>query len=296
MKRVTYWALGIAVVGAALILITGGSDKPASPASGKEYLSPASTLRDVHGLAVDVADPSKVWIASHNGLSMLKDDKELFAVGDKRDDYMGFSTHPSDPNIFYSSGHPASGGNIGFQKTTDGGRTWSKLSDGVGGPVDFHTIAVAQADPNIIYGVFRGQLQKSTDGGNSWQLVENAPQSILLATNSKDKDTVYAATQDGLRISTDQGKTWANTGLDSAVFALAINPVDPKQMLASTKDQGLVRSVDAGITWQATASNAPQGIMYIAFSKGDPRIFYVLTQDLSLHKTVDNGQSWQKVR
>lgn len=296
MKRAALALLILVAMVGTIALFASRSDKPASPTTRSEYLTPASVLRDAHGLAVDMADPKKVWIASHNGLNLLIDDKELFAVGSKRDDYMGFTIHPTDPDTFFSSGHPASGGNIGFQKSTDGGRTWTKLADGVGGPVDFHAIAISQADPNIVYGMYRGQLQKSTDGGVSWQLIVNAPQAVMLATNYKDKHTVYAVTQDGLQVSTDQGNTWTDTSLNGVVFAVAINPVDAQEMLASTKDKGLVKSVDGGLTWQSVSNDDPQGITYIAYSKNDPKIMYALAQDLSLHKSVNSGQVWQKVR
>jgi len=294
MKRSTFWILILVVAGAAILLVASKSDKPTT--NTDEYLTPASALRDVHGLAVDIADSSKVWTASHSGLHLLKDDKDLFAVGNKRDDYMGFSQHPTDPNTFFSSGHPASGGNIGFQKTTDAGRTWQKISDGLNGPVDFHAMAVSQADPSVIYGMYRGQLQKSIDGGVNWQLVSNAPQAISLTTSPQDKNTVYASTQNGLQVSTDQGNTWTSTSLTGTVFATVVNPVNSQEMFASTQNQGLIKSIDGGRTWQVIPNNTIQKIMYMAYDKNNSKTIYAIAQDLSLHKTTDGGVTWQKVR
>ena len=87
-------------------------------------------------------------------------------ISDNQNDYMGFTPHPSDSNVFYASGHPASGGNTGFAVSEDGGRTWRQLSKGVRGPVDFHRMDVSRADPGVIYGVYRG-LQVSRDGGHT---------------------------------------------------------------------------------------------------------------------------------
>lgn len=294
MKRIIFLILMVAVAGASILWVANKPDKPTTATD--DYLTPASALRDVHGLAVDMADSSKVWIATHSGLHLLKDDKDLFAVGSKRDDYMGFSQHPTDPNTFFSSGHPSVGGSIGFQKTTDGGRSWQKISDGLNGPVDFHAMAVSQADPNIIYGMYRGQLQKSTDGGVNWQTVNNAPMAVSLATSPQDKNTVYASTQNGLQVSTDQGNTWASTGLTSAVFAVAINPADTQEIFASTGNQDLVKSADGGRTWQVVPNDNFRGVMYMAYDKKNPKTIYAIAQDLSLHKTTDGGQSWQKVR
>jgi hypothetical protein len=98
----------------------------------------AEAITHGHGLAVDVADSNKVYIATHEGIVTLINDKDLYEVAGPKDDYMGFSVHPTQANVFFSSGHSSRGGNIGFQKSEDGGITWKKLSNGVNGPVDFH--------------------------------------------------------------------------------------------------------------------------------------------------------------
>src|SRR3546814_5804623 len=65
---------------------------------------------------------------------------------------MGFTPHPADPEVLYASGHPAGGGNLGFIVSRDGGQSWAKLSDGAGGPDDFHQMDISKADPQVIYG------------------------------------------------------------------------------------------------------------------------------------------------
>lgn len=295
MTRIAAWFVAAAIL-IVLFAVAQKSEEPTAPNNNDGTATQAVTLRDVHGLAVDVVDSNKVWIANHSGLYLLKYDKELSAVGTKRDDYMGFSPHPTDANTFFTSGHPANGGNIGFQKSTDAGQTWQKISDGLNGPVDFHAMAIGQVDPNIVYGVYRGQLQKSTDGGASWQITGSAPSIIALATSPKDKDTVYAATQIGLLQSIDQATTWSTTGLSGVVLALAINPTNPNEMFASSQSQGLVRSADGGQSWEGLSASAPQSVRFIAIDKNNPKILYVVAQNLGLHKTTDSGASWRKVR
>ena len=122
---------------------------------------------------------------------------------------MGFTPDPRDPSILYASGHPAGGGNLGFIASDDGGRSWSQLAEGVGGPADFHQLAVSATDPRTIYGAYRGQLQVSPDGGRTWEVVGPAPEGLIdLAASSKDPSALYAATQAGLLKSEDGGRTW----------------------------------------------------------------------------------------
>lgn len=163
---------------------------------------------DFHGVAVDPNDPSRVYLATHHGLFVVAPDGKAERLSDTRDDLMGFTPHPGDPAIFYASGHPASGGNLGFIVSTDGGQSWEKIADGVGGPVDFHQMDVSKADPNVVFGI-SGGLQVSRDGGRSWKMVGPAPKGTIdLAASARDANTVFAATQRGIFKSTDGGRSW----------------------------------------------------------------------------------------
>jgi len=46
---------------------------------------------------------------------------------------------------------------------------WKKVSDGVDGSVDFHTMAVSPVSPNIVYALTQeNKLYKSADVGETW--------------------------------------------------------------------------------------------------------------------------------
>lgn len=269
--------------------------------SDDAYLTPVSQLRDAHGLAVDSADPKKLWIASHTGLHLLKDDTELYLVGSGRDDYMGFSTHPTDPDTFFTSGHPSRGGNLGFQKSTDAGKTWQKVSNGLNGPVDFHSMTVDRIDPKIVYGVYQGQMQKSLDGGKSWEYIAEVPEGVIQLVAGASMNTVYAATQEGLRTSRDQGKTWVIVNNDmkrGAVVSVAAHPKNDKELIAYSQRLGLVKSQDGGTTWTKldTPLSADELVLYLAYDPSNPLGIYMLTRSLSIYKTTDGGMEWSKVR
>lgn len=259
-------------------------------------LIPARSISHGHGLAVDVADPNKVYIATHYGLLVLIDDKDLFRVGKSKDDYMGFSVHPTDPKVLLSSGHPSSGGNIGFQKSEDGGFTWKKVSNGQNGPVDFHAMTVSQITPNLIYGWYRGELQRSTDGGNSWEIAGSTNFPIVgLAADPKDENIVYAASSQGLMISKDKGKEW-NQLLDGFVSTIAINPQDSQKLISYSEKQQLAKSSDGGQTWEKiNADFSGETPLFISFSRQTPEIIYILTEKNSLYKSLDNGTNWNKI-
>lgn len=259
-------------------------------------LVPEKSISHGHGLAIDVADSNKVYIATHYGLLVLTNDKELFRIGKSRDDYMGFTVHPTDSKVFLSSGHPASGGNIGFQKSEDGGFTWNKISDGVKGPVDFHAMAVSLVNPDLIYGWFRGDLQRSSDRGKTWEIVASSGFPIInLATDPTDENVVYAASPQGLMVSSDKGKEWTSL-LDGFVSAIAINPQDSQKLLSFSEKNELAKSSDGGANWEPISESfGGETPLFIVFSRQDSLIVYSLTEKNSIYKSTNEGNNWSRV-
>lgn len=264
-------------------------------------LTPVKEITHSHGLSVDPFDETRVYIATHHGLFVLINDTDLYQIGKSKDDYMGFSAHTSQPGTFYSSGHYSYGGNIGFQKSEDGGVTWNKLSAGVGGPVDFHAMAVSPADPNIIYGWYQGRLQKSTDGGKSWAIANDNILVVQLTAHPTDANVVYGASPsgEGILMSKDGGSNWELLSADlkgGQISAIAVNPASPEQMLTySEKLEGLAISEDGGIIWKKSEAKFDGVILYISFFKIDPRIVYAMTHTNTLYKSDDGGVTWKVV-
>ena len=271
--------------------------RPDSQPSSNGGLTPVSSFTHAHGLAVDPNDSAKLYIATHQGLYLLKDEKDLFQVGDKQDDYMGFSLHPSQSSTFFTSGHPSFGGNLGFQKSDDGGKNWIKISNGLNGPVDFHAMAVSPVNPNVVAGWYRG-IQISEDNGQNWRIATgDLKQIINLAFDSKIRERLYASTLEGLAVSQDLGKSWQLVNKDGAIIAVAINPGNNQELLLSSQSAGLLKSIDEGKTWQKlTTPFTDEMVLYIAYDKQKPSKSYALTETNTLFKTVDSGVNWVKVR
>lgn len=269
-------------------------------AGESEGLVPVSSVTHPHGLALDVLDSKKLYIATHQGLLVLINDQELFRIGDVKDDFMGFSQHPSNSDIFYTSGHPQFGGNLGVQKSEDGGISWKKLSDGINGPVDFHTMAVSAVNPEILYGLYMNSLQRSTDGGVSWNIVSpNLPPTVQIVTDTNDEQTVYAATTKGLLVSRTQGETWESLSSElenNVVASLAVDQNNSQDMISFSENLGLAKSTDGGITWESIGVDfGNESILFLAISKQDSKIIYGMSQTNSLYKSSDGGVSWEKI-
>jgi len=250
-----------------------------------------------HGIAVDPTDSSRVYLATHHGLYVVAPDGGADRISATTDDFMGFTPHPSDPSILYASGHPASGGNLGVIASQNGGESWAKLADGVGGPVDFHQMDVSKADPNVIYGV-HGGLQRSADGGLTWTKMGPVPDGLIdLAASGKDANALYAATKSGLYKSIDGGQSWrlAHVIKRPATMVQVSGQGDAYAFIFGI---GLVRADDGGVNWRLV-SKAFGGayVSHLAVDRKDGRKIYAVavnpeTRAQSVLVSNDKGTTW----
>jgi photosystem II stability/assembly factor-like uncharacterized protein len=292
-SSITRSALLAAVVAAAV----GALYASLSFAAGETSIANLSKETHFHGIAVDPADSTRLFLATHHGLYLMGADGKAQLLSEVRD-YMGFTAHPTEAATLFASGHPAGGGNLGFITSKDGGRTWTKLSDGVGGPVDFHEMDVSKADPRVIYGVY-GSLQRSDDGGSTWKTVGAPPADIIaLAASSLDVNTLYAATESGIQRSTDGGKTWKK---ESDQIATMVHVAADGTVYAFVIGQGLVRATEKNLAWRIVSGGFKnEYLLHFAVDPRDPKRLYAVkanprTRTQSVIASRDGGEHWTPV-
>jgi photosystem II stability/assembly factor-like uncharacterized protein len=244
----------------------------------------------IHGLAVDRHDPARLLIATHHGLFSAGPDGKAQRISEVQD-FMGFNAHPFDSAKLYASGHPPRGGNLGFIASYDRGKTWTQISPGVNGPVDFHQMTVSPADPNTIYGVYRG-LQASRDGGRTWTVGGPAPDRLIgLAASTRNADTLYAATETGLLISTDAGKSWKSLLQGSPVTLVEVTPGGI--LYAFVVGRGLVGSAEEPLNITTLGNDFGGGFLqHLAVDPVNPSRLFAATGRGRLLASSDAGQTW----
>ncbi|HKI01177.1 MAG TPA: hypothetical protein VKK31_04305 [Thermoanaerobaculia bacterium] len=201
---------------------------------------------------------------------------------------------------------PGVGPGSGIHKSTDGGKTWTRLSQGLpAGPLGRIGLAVAPGSRGArVYATVDANgadsgLYRSDDGGARWQRV-NATASLAsayfasLVVHPKNPDTVYVMGQ-SIRVSTDGGKTFSflrgAPGGDDYHF-LWIDPEHPERMIAAA-DQGAVVTVNGGQSWSSWY-NQPTGQFYhVATDDRFPYWIYSGQQDsgtVAVASRSDYGQ------
>jgi len=266
----------------------------AASGSGKKAVSLAELkqLTHYHGLAVDPADPTRLMLATHHGFYLVSADGVAARVSPVQD-FMGFTPHPADSKILFASGHPAAGGNLGFIRSDDAGANWTQISTGSGGPVDFHQMDVSRADPNVVYGSFRG-VQVSRDGGKNWAYSGAAPEGMVaLAASSLKADRVYAATKSSLLTSEDAGRTWTPSGLEGQAVSMVVSGPGSK-IFAFVVGKGLLQSTEGATRDWTLLSNdfGGRALLHLAFDPKDASRLFATTVDNDIVASTDSGKSW----
>ena len=253
---------------------------------------PIDRISHIHGLAVDPDNPARLYLATHDGLFLAAPDGKAARVGDSKDDLMAFAADPGNPDAFYASGHPPGGGNLGVLSSGDRGASWERLSGGVGGPVDFHAMAVSRADPKVVYGTFKG-LQVSRDGGRSWRNAGPVPDKTFdLAGSARDADTVYAAAMGGLFISRDGGRNWTPAFMQKRPATL-VEVSAAGRVYAFVYGVGLMMSEESSPGWKVRSADfADRYPVAMAIDPTDPDRIHIVADTGAIVTSKDGGRTW----
>ncbi|NWF49220.1 MAG: T9SS type A sorting domain-containing protein [Ignavibacteriaceae bacterium] len=168
------------------------------------------------------------------------------------------SYHPTDPNIIYIGA-----ANGGVWKSTDGGVSWSPLTD-YQASLSMGAIVIDPYNPNVIY----AGTGEATYSGASY----------------------YGR---GLLKSTDAGNTWSHitNGLPLSTYfsRIVIRPNFPDQLLAALGSAGLFRSTDAGLSWTVLASGRCDDVVFTP--NGDTA--FAVGSGIGIVRSIDGGATFQ---
>lgn len=265
----------------------------AAPAIGADpvRLSELDKQTHYHGLAVDPIDPSRLYLATHHGFYLVGADGMATRVSPVQD-FMGFTPHPTDPSILYASGHPSNGGNLGFLLSADGGASWTQVSPGLDGPVDFHQMDVSPADPQVIYGVYGG-IQVSRNGGKSWSMAGPAPEGIIaLAASAVAADRLYVATERGLVVSDDAGMIWQIAAFSGEVVT-TVTTGTGSALYAYVVGRGLMTAKESDLGDWSLVGGDNRVLLHLAIDGRHPARMFAIAHKAGLLQSEDGGKSWR---
>ena len=192
------------------------------------------------------------------------------------------SMDATNPDVLYAGfwqvyrtewGLYSGGEDSGLWKSTDGGRTWTKLNNNPGLPKGIWGkvgVSVSPVDPNRVYAIIEaeeGGVFRSDDGGRTWErtnderkLRQRAFYYTRIYADPMEKDRVYVLNV-GFWRSDDAGKTFETQIRvpHGDNHDLWIAPNDNQRMI-NANDGGANVSINGGQTW--TEQDYPTAQMY----------------------------------
>jgi len=181
----------------------------------------------------------------------------------------------------------------GLWKTTDGGMTWTNVTDGQVKSASVGAVAVSESNPDVIYiGMGESCIRGNIMAG------------------------------DGVYKSTDAGKTWTHLGFDGGgkqnISKIRVHPTNPDiawvavfgQHGAPNAERGVFKTTDGGKTWRKVLYRDDKtGAIDISVDRTNPNVLYAALWEAyrieyqmssggpgsGLFKSTDGGETWQEI-
>jgi photosystem II stability/assembly factor-like uncharacterized protein len=301
--------LALATGGSALYAGTEGQQRLGgvfkSTDRGQTWHFSDKGLTNVAVTTVAVADPLALWAGSLNlGLFQSGDGGNSWSLVPLAKRLLFLYTVVADPahpgTVYASAGISGREGRALF-KTTDSGRTWSRLKIPMvpGLELDLRTNTLL---------AFGFGLYRSTDGGQSWNPALGPFGGVFLQDVAFDPSSpvAYAAggfsasrldpTQSRVFKSVDGGLTWvrSDVGLEplGAVSRIVVLPSSPSTLFA-IQGGTVYRSGNAGASWEKIFE-APGGAFISDLIVGPDDVLYAASPQEGVFSSRD-GRSWSPV-
>ncbi|WP_157994437.1 CARDB domain-containing protein [Peristeroidobacter agariperforans] len=272
--------------GGGLFATSGAADWQRLNLAAAQALHPGFEFGQA-SLAVKPGSPSSIFFGVFNrgvfrsidgGRSWLAPNADLNGFSPQV-----FAFDPQDANTMYVNVYKVSTTpSAGIYRSSDGGVTWLPYSTHL--PTDLFgmDMQVDPADPSRMFlaayqGFFPdtpGGLYRSLDRGLTWSQSFTRQDVYKIAIDPSNSSRVYVATENGLQVSDDGGDSFiANNSFaviaNDAASSIVIDPAVPTTIYAASLDPGysfgiqrsssILRSVDAGATWEVLRAAADDG-------------------------------------
>jgi photosystem II stability/assembly factor-like uncharacterized protein len=209
-----------------------------------------------------------------------------------------------DPNsklvAYAGADHPGTAGNTGgAYKTTDGGRSWTRLA-GVLDQLDVVALAAHPTASGVVWAATdNGGVFRTDDGGATWNELSNyGTVADLTNVNVPDPSNaflLFAGTEGyGVQASVDGGRSFVPrvTGLANLyIDAVAFDPATPSTMYAGS-GAGLFKSTDSGNTWSATPITSGRVTDILTMNEGTVKRIWITVQGEGVAASSDGGATF----
>jgi hypothetical protein len=219
--------------------------------------APTEGVSLISSLTLAPGNSENLYLATRYGLLQAEPSGMASLVQGIEGNLASLVAHPDEVWRLLASGCGLDGGTLGVMVSADGGVSWSRITEGIDGPVAFLALEFSRVDPDIVYGASDSRVQISRDGGSSWTMAGKPPADIFdLAASSLDGDTVYVATPGGIFGSRDGGGSW-QPGHTNRAPATMVYTAPGGRHYAFVLCAGLIAASEPGLTGRPCSRTSP---------------------------------------
>jgi len=273
--------------------------------------------RHISRIVINPGDPNIVYVAAMGHLWGINEERGVYKTMDggkswekilyvnKKTGFADLVMDPSNSLILYAAAYEhrryphyfySGGPGSALYKTTDGGKTWNKLSkdlpEGILGRIG---LAVSKSRPNVVYALIEnkeGGLWRSEDRGETWKRtcdtktfkrINSRPFYYSQIRVDPSNDQMVYVFSTGSFVSKDGGRKFRSIsgGTHSDHHALWIDPNNPLHLIDGN-DGGIDITYNGGKSWYPVQSLVLSEVYQIGFDMRDPYYVYCGLQDNGL--------------
>jgi len=260
--------------------------------------------RHISRVLVSSQDENTVFVGALGNIYAPSEQRGVFRSSDGGenwektlyiDEYHGVADmdiDPSNPNILFAAmwrferkpwTHRTGSENGGIYKSSDGGKTWKKITQGLPKLIGRIGVKIAPSNPNVVYVIAEsdeGTLFRSNDRGETFTKVTDDVNIVSrglyytdMRVDPADENRLYAVSS-LLQESIDGGKTWQRIAPSIHIdfHSMWIDPQNPDRMWVG-QDGGVAYSLNHGNNW-TPARTLPLGQFYQVFADNGSGPFY----------------------
>jgi photosystem II stability/assembly factor-like uncharacterized protein len=254
----------------------------------------------IHGMTQSDKDPNillvgaldGVWISNDSGDSWEKIDSSTMPTN-----VDALAVDPRNTHTFFA------GTWWRAYKSTDSGKSWRLIKDGMIDDSDVFAVTIDPRDANHIVASACSGIYESMNSGEKWAKLPGIPsdsrRTYAIVQHPTIAGTVYAATNQGFWMSTNGGRSWIlTTPRDLMVTSIAVSSEAPNRIFIGTSNFGVMISDDGGRNWHQSNQNFTSRFTYdIATDVERPDRVYAITRNVGssggfFFSSDDGGRNW----
>jgi photosystem II stability/assembly factor-like uncharacterized protein len=258
----------------------------------------------IHSMTQSEKDPNTiivgtlagVWISKNAGDSWEKIDSTTMPVN-----VDSLAIDPKNSSTFYA------GTWWRAYKSTDSGKNWRLIKDGMIDDSDVFAVTVDPRDPSHLISSACSGIYESFNYGERWAKINGIPgdsrRTYAIVQHPSIPGTVYAATNQGFWMTSNGGKSWLlTTPRDLMVTSIAVSPDAPNRVFIGTSLYGVMVSDDGGKNWRQSNTDFSARLTYeITPDIERANRVYAITQNVGsgggfFFYSDDRGQNWQQAK